>query len=130
MKICTKCNQSKPTREFYKKEKGRYYAECRSCFKLRMYERIDEISKFIFNSKGDSCEICGYNKCKAALEFHHNDPTKKEFNISSAWSYNMDRIKKEIGKCILVCSNCHREIHENMRKEHAVAGVTTELSAK
>ena len=120
MKICTKCHNDKPLSEFYKKEKGRHYAECRSCFKLRMYDRIDEISKFISENKGDACEVCGYNKCKAALEFHHNDPMQKEFNISSAWSYNMGRVKREIEKCILVCANCHREIHDKIRKNSSL----------
>jgi hypothetical protein len=60
--------------------------------------------------KGGCCEICGYNKCSAALEFHHKDPTQKDFAISSH-SYSFEKMKIEVDKCMLVCSNCHREIH-------------------
>lgn len=65
--------------------------------------------------KGGKCERCNYNKCIAALEFHHTDPEKKDFSISSgghtrAW----DKVKEELDKCILVCSNCHKEIHYEM----------------
>lgn len=60
--------------------------------------------------KGGCCEVCGYNKCSAALEFHHKDPKGKDFAISSH-SYSFEKMKKEVDKCMLVCSNCHREIH-------------------
>jgi DNA-binding CsgD family transcriptional regulator len=63
--------------------------------------------------KGGSCIKCGYNKCISALEFHHIDPNGKDFSIGGkSWSF--ERLKKEVDKCILVCSNCHREIHEEI----------------
>lgn len=63
--------------------------------------------------KGGECEKCGYDKCMSALEFHHLDPNKKDFTISGkSWRY--DRLKLEVDKCILVCSNCHKEIHEGL----------------
>jgi len=57
------------------------------------------------------CSICGYNKCARALDFHH--PNDKEFDISRAVlnHTNIDKIKKEMEKCIIVCKNCHTEIH-------------------
>lgn len=62
--------------------------------------------------KGGKCEICGYNKCIGALEFHHLDPTQKDFSISDSNVYrDLDTLKTEVDKCILVCANCHREIH-------------------
>ena len=60
--------------------------------------------------KGGCCERCGYNKCIAALEFHHLDPSTKEFGLTGN-TYGLERQKKEADKCILVCANCHREIH-------------------
>jgi DNA-binding CsgD family transcriptional regulator len=64
--------------------------------------------------KGGKCEKCGYDKCTDALEFHHLDPNEKDFTISGkSWSF--DRLKKEVEKCILVCSNCHKEIHYNLK---------------
>jgi hypothetical protein len=63
--------------------------------------------------KGGACERCGYNKCINALDFHHLDPTTKEVeNEFRSWSW--ERILLEIDKCILVCANCHREIHAEL----------------
>lgn len=62
--------------------------------------------------KGGKCEICGYSKCNSALEFHHVDPKQKDFHISKNMNKSWDKIKNEIEKCILVCANCHRELHE------------------
>ena len=62
--------------------------------------------------KGGSCVICGYNHYMGALEFHHLNPKEKDFNLSHMKKYTFDeKIKNELDKCILVCSNCHREIH-------------------
>ncbi len=68
----------------------------------------------LINIKGDKCEICGYNKCIWALEFHHLDPKEKDFSISQKNIKSMEKYIEEIKKCILVCSNCHREIHTGM----------------
>ena len=59
---------------------------------------------------GNCCSICGYSKCMAALEFHHLDPTAKEGGIIGSTA-SFAKQKAEAEKCILVCSNCHREIH-------------------
>ena len=62
--------------------------------------------------KGSKCEKCGYNKCSEALEFHHKNPEEKDFNLSDRnLILDWQEIKKELDKCILVCANCHREIH-------------------
>lgn len=64
-------------------------------------------------SKGGKCECCGYNKNIAALEFHHKNPEEKEFQIDirKFANANIETLKKELDKCIILCSNCHREIH-------------------
>lgn len=64
--------------------------------------------------KGGKCMKCGYSKCIRALDFHHNNPEEKDFSISSYKTYAWDKVKKELDKCVLVCSNCHREIHEQI----------------
>jgi len=61
--------------------------------------------------KGGKCIKCGYNKYFENLEFHHIDPTKKEFTISQKSNHRWKTIKKELNKCILLCSTCHRETH-------------------
>jgi len=62
--------------------------------------------------KGGSCEICGYSKNIHALEFHHKDPKRKKFTIAATRYYLSKAVlKKELDKCLLLCANCHRELH-------------------
>ena len=63
---------------------------------------------------GGKCEICGYNKCIDALEFHHKDPSIKEFKLGSGNTMSWKEYKSEALKCMLVCSNCHKEIHNKL----------------
>lgn len=63
---------------------------------------------------GGKCSICGYNRCVEALEFHHINPSVKEFKLGSGNTMSWKDYKKEAVKCILVCSNCHKEIHSKM----------------
>lgn len=65
--------------------------------------------------KGGKCCICGYSKCNAALEFHHLNPNEKDFGIASkGYTRAWNKVKEELDKCILVCSNCHRELHNGV----------------
>ena len=62
--------------------------------------------------KGGKCELCGYSRCTEALELHHVNSNGKDFSISSkGYTRSWKRVKQELDKCALVCSNCHREIH-------------------
>jgi len=81
--------------------------------KASVKKRQERNRKYVQNYKmSRSCSICGYNKCASALDFHHNGD--KEFAIAhivnSNWS--LEKIKEEIKKCIVLCANCHRELHE------------------
>ncbi len=67
---------------------------------------------------GGKCQICGYDRCPAAMEFHHSDPDEKDFVISRSMSW--ERIQREIVKTILVCSNCHREIHVGWHPKYLI----------
>ena len=70
--------------------------------------------------KGGKCEVCGYNRCVDALEFHHIDPSQKDFSISrDGNTRSWDKIKDELDKCVLLCSNCHREEHAKVRSSVA-----------
>ena len=67
--------------------------------------------------KGRKCQICGYDKCMAAMEFHHTDPTKKDPKLLTGmrlvvWSW--DKMVNELDKCILLCCRCHRELHSEL----------------
>lgn len=68
----------------------------------------------IFGTKcgGLKCSKCGYNRCFAALDLHHLDPALKEFNFKTKLMLKPTEERvKELDKCILLCSNCHRELH-------------------
>lgn len=62
---------------------------------------------------GGSCGVCGYNKCDEVMEFHHVNPSEKE----TQWSNLRGNIKgwntivEEMKKCVMLCSNCHKEYH-------------------
>ena len=79
---------------------------------IMVSERRRKLKDMAIKYKGGKCEKCGYNKCNGALDFHHLNPLEKDFSISSTGTTkSFERIKKELDKCILVCANCHREIH-------------------
>lgn len=67
-------------------------------------------------SMGGCCQICSYNRCHKALELHHIDATQKEKSFSQlmARPTAIAGWFEEFKKCILLCANCHREIHENL----------------
>lgn len=64
--------------------------------------------------KGSKCINCGYNKCMRALVFHHIDPSQKDFGISADTSRNWKKVVAELDKCVLLCHNCHAEVHEGL----------------
>lgn len=67
--------------------------------------------------KGGKCSKCGYDSCLAALDFHHIEPAHKDFGIAKVKKRSFDdKVKKELDKTILVCANCHREIHVKVNK--------------
>jgi hypothetical protein len=70
----------------------------------------------IIDAMGGQCCICGYSKCPWALVLHHIDPAKKAFPLSAirASSINWAAIVAELRKCVLLCHNCHSEIHHGM----------------
>lgn len=63
---------------------------------------------------GNQCCLCGYNKVSSALEFHHINPKNKSYGISTGNCYSLETDLNEIRKTVLVCANCHREIHEGL----------------
>ena len=96
-----------------KKDK-RKYSDRREYLIKAVSKRRKAIRIKAIEYKGGCCKICGYQKCTDALEFHHLDPKKKDFSISSkGYARSWVRVKEEIEKCILICANCHREIHAN-----------------
>lgn len=70
----------------------------------------------IIAAMGNECQICKYDKCSDALELHHIDSSKKDFGLGAirANPKNWNLIVEELKKCILLCSNCHREVHSGI----------------
>ena len=75
--------------------------------------RLENKKKSI-NYKGGKCIICGYNKSMRSLDFHHLNSKEKEFSISKYKNKKFENLIPELDKCVLVCSNCHGEIHDNL----------------
>lgn len=99
---------------------------CRKCLVYDTTNRRRELKSKLVEYKGGKCEICGYDKCIDALEFHHINPEEKKFQISCGVVKNIDVMKKEADKCILVCSNCHQEIHHRIREEEELKRIIKE----
>ena len=86
---------------------------CKKCVVGAVQRRRDAIKKLAVEYMGGKCEVCGYNKCLRALEFHHKDPNEKDFGIAqNGITRSWEKVKTELDKCIMVCANCHIEIHE------------------
>jgi len=78
-------------------------------------KRKKKIKLMAVSYKGGCCQECGYHKCNDALEFHHLDPTQKDFEISGrGMSRSWEKVEKELDKCVMLCANCHREAHASI----------------
>jgi len=135
MKICSKCQSLKEENQFSPKTNGKLNSWCKECIRTHNREkyknnsderkRVRKNVKNIYNRNREyvlqylsdkSCSQCPENHI-AALDFHHRDPNQKEQSIArlSRNGISLDRIKKEIEKCDILCSNCHRKLHYNLR---------------
>ena len=103
LQICSTCGK-----QFLYKHKGDRMTKCGTCCTTSARKNL---KKRCVEYKGGSCEKCSYNRCISALEFHHIDPTKKDFGIGDGSSRKWDSLKIELDKCLMLCANCHREIH-------------------
>jgi len=81
---------------------------------LTEYYRIKRrrVKDTLVKENGGKCCICGYNRCFGALGFHHTEPSKKDFCVGR--QTGIHKARKEAKKCVLVCSNCHFEIHSGI----------------
>jgi len=116
------CKIHGDTPHYHSKTENRF--RCKLC--LKKYAKKQNENKVIKREKlkkelvdymGGSCIKCGYYKSISALDFHHKDPSKKDFLISNPKNItNKALIYKEVDKCILLCCNCHREEHNSIEK--------------
>jgi transposase len=90
---------------------GRGYYRCKRCRVEQVGRRRRIIKSKLVAEAGGKCVLCGYNRCQRALEFHHVDPTAKEFHLAYAGATrSLARARAEARKCVLLCSNCHAEV--------------------
>lgn len=131
MKHCNKCDTDKDDSEFYtrivqgKVKEDKWCKECHRAYRKEHYKQNKRvyIAKARRNNDKSSDWYRDYKsqlKCKcgedhpAALDFHHPDPTRKEFLVSKAVRrFGRKRLKEEIEKCEVLCANCHRKHHWN-----------------
>lgn len=111
-KKCPQCEEEKKVCEFHlKKTESRYSSWCKKClYKYQKKRWIDRKKKAV-HLMGSECSICGYDKNYAALDFHHVDPSEKEADWKSLRLKKWDSVIKELQKCVLLCKNCHAEVH-------------------
>ena len=110
-------DKSKYRTEAYREYKRSYQRNWHQRNKVgriaKIYERKGRLWEFYNQLKANSeCAHCG-EKHPATLQFHHRDPQEKEFNLGKAVSdgYSIERIKKEVAKCTVLCANCHAKEH-------------------
>ena len=129
-KRCPKCSKTLPISSFYRRPKrpGGVSSWCRVCHrelggkyasanrsKINRQRATARRGKFmeLLRNFGDRCSKCGYSRCIDALEFHHVGD--KQFAISRGMHKPIEELREECSKCIVLCSNCHKELHYNER---------------
>ena len=113
-KKCPKCGIIKDRKSDFYQIKGegvKVNGFCKPCLLKSNAERRREVKIKAIEYKGGKCIKCGYNKCPGALDFHHLDPNEKDPSYNLFKTIFNNRLKKELDKCVLLCSNCHRELH-------------------
>jgi hypothetical protein len=112
IKKCTKCGIEKELKEFhFRRTENRHNSWCKECLYFLQKARWKDRKRKAIFLLGGKCSRCGYDKSLAALHFHHLDPSKKEFNWDRLRQKTWEDVITELKKCILVCANCHAEIH-------------------
>jgi DNA-binding transcriptional ArsR family regulator len=90
---------------------GRGYYRCMRCRSEAVMRRRRRVKEILVEEAGGKCRICGYDRCMAALQFHHLDPSEKEFVLSlRGVTRSIGALREEASKCVLLCANCHAEV--------------------
>lgn len=113
MKKCPKCRSEKPLANFAANPNraGGFSSWCLDCLKGRASEERVKLKMEAIEMLGGACQVCGSVLPHYCYDFHHPDQQKKAVNPSKLLGGSREKALREIKKCILVCSNCHRHIH-------------------
>jgi len=111
-------------------KKGKYTEKYKELVKVSLYKRALERKEKLIEIAGGGCKVCGYNRCKRAITFHHRDRSTKLFGLSlnNLWSKSWEQIVEELAKCDLLCMNCHAEIEDELAKSDS--GLVAKVNAK
>ena len=106
--ICKRCSKKIKAG---KNKRIRNKDYCQGCL---VSVRRNKLKEKAIKYKGGKCQCCGYNKCNRSLTFHHLNPSKKKFEVNSNNMFSMSwkKVEIELNKCILLCANCHGELHD------------------
>jgi len=113
---------------------GRGYYRCKQCRVSAVTRRRRRVKAILVAEAGGRCALCGYDRCAAALAFHHLDPSQKRLHVSAnGRGVALETLRAEAAKCMLVCANCHAEVEAGFasvsRASEAVS-LPVELSTK
>lgn len=109
------------------KRDKRKYANRSEYLKAAVAKRRKILRRKAITYKGGKCQLCGYDKCAEALEFHHL-PGQKNFGISQkGYTRSWDKVEQELKKCVLLCSNCHREVENGVTQLSGKSRIETRL---
>jgi hypothetical protein len=96
---------------------GRGYYRCKKCRMQRVKDWRRRAKLLLIADAGGRCQICGYDRCVGALHFHHVDPSSKEFGIARrGFTRSIEKMRAEVAKCVLLCSNCHAEVEAGVAR--------------
>ena len=90
-----------------------YYHRNKECAKSKVRSRKVSIREWMNEYKTKcACSKCGESH-PATLHFHHTNPKEKDVAVAKATAhgYSIERIEKEIAKCVVLCANCHAKEH-------------------
>lgn len=95
--------------EFVLEGRGSY--RCKRCRAERVSRRRRDVKRALVEEAGGKCLICGYDRCQQVLQFHHLDPSMKEFDLGrKGVTRSLAKARAEARKCVLLCANCHAEV--------------------
>ena len=113
LKTCPSCKKEKNIKkDFYQtKSKKNGQSFCKGCFSTYCMERWKKRKIEMIEYKGGKCSTCKNSFHWSIYDFHHLDKSTKEYSWDKMKSMSEEKCKKELEKCILLCSNCHRLEH-------------------
>ena len=117
-KTCATCKLDLPIESFRKRKDRNCLAPyCKKCETETTVNAQNSTKTFCVNYKGGKCARCDTVFNLSQYAFHHTDPREKDFSLSEHRSWSIPRLQNELDKCILVCHNCHAEIHHEIVKK-------------